>query len=116
MCCVEYGKISGIHEEQILLGEMDGRVLIADPKSYEVKTFGHVPGKVLGFFVNPKGKMIAVRYESKDEAGKPVPCFAVAQTYEAKKRRLNLSAKSLAPNLAQSDLSKRRSWAPRQCA
>ena len=111
-CCVEYAKISGLDEEQVLVGELDGRVLIADPLSHAVKTFGHVPGKVLSFFVNPHGKMIAVRYESKDEAGKPVPCFAVAQRYEPKRSALDLSAKSLAVNLAQSDLSKRRSWAP----
>lgn len=111
-CTVEYAKIAGAKEDQILLGEEDGRVLIADPESYAVKTFGHVPGRVLGFFVDPQGEKIALRYEYKDEVGKTIPCFALASTYAFKKSLLNTSAKSLAPNLAQSALGKRRSWAP----
>lgn len=111
-CAVECAKFSGAHEDQILLGELDGRVLIADPETHMVKTFGQVPGRVLGFFVDPSGQNFAVRYESKDEAHKSIPCFAVAASYDAKAGALNVSAKSLAPNLAQSAINKRRSWAP----
>lgn len=111
-CVVDYAKIDGMEEEQILLGELDGRISFANPTSYEVKTFDHVPGRVLGFFVDPKGEKIAVKYESKDAAGKTIPCFAVAAVYSFKTNVLNMSAKSLAPNLAQSALSKHRSWAP----
>lgn len=111
-CAIDYAKVDGMEEEQILLGELDGRVSIVNPKEHLIKTFGHVPGRVLGFFVDPKGEKIAVRYESKDEAGKTIPCFALAMTYTAKLGALNMSVKSLAPNLAQSAISKRRSWAP----
>lgn len=111
-CVVDYAKMDGMEEEQILLGELDGRILIADPVSHLVQTFGQVPGRVLGFFVDPKGEKIALRYESKDEANKTIPCFAVAAAYAFQSSILNVSAKTLAPNLAQSALSKRRSWAP----
>lgn len=111
-CAVEYAKIFGIKDEQVLLGELDGRVLIADPASYSVKTFGYVPGRILEFFIHPKGEKIAVKYESKDDANKSIPCFAVAASYALKAGALNLSMRSLAPNLAQSALDKRRSWAP----
>lgn len=111
-CALEFTKISGLDEEQILLGELDGRVSMVSPRDHLVKTFGHVPGKVLNFFVDPLGEKIALRYESKDAAGKSIPCFAVAQSYEPKTSVLELSAKSLAPNLARSAINKRRSWAP----
>lgn len=111
-CAIEYAKIEGMDEEQILLGELDGRVSIVNPRDYLIKTFGNVPGRVLNFFVDSKGEKIALRYESKDEAGKTIPCFAMSQTYESKTSVLQLSAQSLAPNLAQSTISKRRSWAP----
>lgn len=111
-CALEYAKIVGAKEDQILLGELDGHVLIADPETYTVKTFGQLPGRILGFFVDPKGEKFAVKYESKDEANKSIPCFALAAAYEFKRSVLNASTKSLAPNLAQSAINKRRSWAP----
>lgn len=111
-CCVKYAKLSGIDEDQILVGELDGRVLIADPQSHLLKTFGHLPGRVLAFFVDDKGEKIGVKYESKDADNKSVPCFALAEIYESKISALHLSNKSLAPNLAQSAINKRRSWAP----
>lgn len=111
-CSVAYARIAGVPEKQIIVGEIDGRVLIADPASYAVKTFGQVAGKALGLFIDPQGEKIAVRYESKDEAGKAIPCFALAGVYEPKENVERLSGKSLAANLAQSAISKRRSWAP----
>jgi hypothetical protein len=111
-CVVDYAKIDGMDDEQIFLGELDGRISIANPTSYEIKTFGHVPGRVLGFFVDPIGEKIAVKYESKDAAGKTIPCFALAAAYSFKTSVLNMSAKCLASNLAQSALNKHRSWAP----
>lgn len=109
---VAYANLAGMAEEQILLGEQDGRILIADPSSYLVKTFGKVSGKILGFYIDEAGEKIAVRYEYKDEAHKTIPCFAFARTYEPTKSALELSAKSLAINIAQSEKNKRRSWAP----
>lgn len=111
-CCVKYAKIASLEEEQILIGEATGRVLIANPGGPSVNRFDKLPGKVLGFFVDPKGEKIAVRYETKDQEGKTIPCFALAAEYEFKRSRLNTSVKSLDTNMVQSAVNKRRSWAP----
>ena len=94
-------KMLGASSERILLGENVGRVLVANPETHEIKTFGHVSGKVLGFACHPMGTQLAVKYASIDSAFLTTPCLALSAAYLK-------SQKALSMNIPKN----RRSWAP----
>jgi hypothetical protein len=74
-------KFFGIKEDCVIMGENNGRVLLADVTSKEVKTFGKVDGKILSILCHPIGNQLAIHYASKNAQGLTVPCFALAASY-----------------------------------
>jgi hypothetical protein len=112
ICCA---KLWGEDQEQIILGENNGGVLIANPSlnTDHVKRFGEVGGRVHSFVCHPQGTHIALKYAQKNEAGLIVPCLAVSAAYpKSKTVELTDSKKSGSYLVAQERIKKRRSWLP----
>ena len=108
-------KMYGEEEDQIILGGLEGRVFVADPKTDKVKTLGSVKGRVNSIECDPKGKYIALKFASHTNEG-IVPCLALSVAYmkaAASESKLVTSKKSGSYLTAEESRKKnRRSWAP----
>lgn len=74
--------MAGASGERILLGQDKGKVLVLDPRELQIRTFGHVHGRVLSIESNADGDLVAVKFTGKDSAGLPVPCFGITQAFQ----------------------------------
>lgn len=111
---MNFSKMYGQEEDQIVLGGLEGRVFVVDPLTENVKTLGEVKGRVNSIECHPDGKYIALKFASLTD-GKTVPCLALSAAYMkvASESKLDTSKKSGSYLSAQESRKKnRRSWAP----
>ena len=104
-------RLQGAQGHRVLLGEISGRLLLADVIAHVINTFGDIPGKITDIIPHQAGTHVAIKYllSSTDDVRKKVPCVAACKAYLAlqssqKKTGSYLEAKNKAGN--------RRSWLP----
>lgn len=104
-------RIQGAEGPRILLGELKGRLLIADANNHVINSFGEMKGKITEIVPHPAGTHLAVKYlqDSAEDSRKKNPCIAACKAYLA----LQSSQKRMGSYLqAQNVPGNRRSWLP----
>jgi len=106
--------LRGAEGVRVLLGEIKGRILVANPESHEVNTFGQVNGRIGEFKVHPEGTFIAAKYASLDSQGLVVPCLAASKAYllALHNSQSGKEEKRLSLSVSDAHKVKRRSWMP----
>lgn len=103
--------LQGAEGPRILLGELNGRLLIADADNHVIHSFGEMKGKITDIVPHPAGTHLAVKYlqDSIEDSRKKNPCIAACKAYFA----LQSSQKRTGSYLeAQNKAGNRRSWLP----
>ena len=75
---LNYGKLIGFTEFQVFLGESNGGILIANPNTLEIKTFGKVSGRILRLLSDSIGQRFAVCFDADKTNEKASKHFALA--------------------------------------
>lgn len=104
-------RLKGAEGPRILLGELKGRLLIADASSHVINSFGEMKGKITEIIPHPAGTHLAVKYlqDSFDDIRKKNPCIAACRAYLAFQSSQKRTGSYLQ---AQNVPGNRRSWLP----
>lgn len=118
--CMKAAYLQGAAGHRVLLGENNGRLLVATIKSgeHEIRTFGHATGKITDIIPHVAGTHVAIKYlqAAAGDTRRETPCVAASKAYLAlqssqKRSGTYLEAENTAGN-RRSWLSEGYTWSP----
>lgn len=110
---MKVARLQGAEGPRILLGELKGRLLIADDANHVIHSLSsdEIKGKITDIVPHPAGTHLAVKYlqDASDDSRKKNPCIAACRAYLALQSSQKKSGSYLE---AQNKPGNRRSWMP----
>jgi hypothetical protein len=106
-------RMQGAEGPRVLLGEINGRLLVADIEKHVINSFstGEIKGKITEIVPHPEGTHLAVKYlqDTPEDSRKKNPCIAACRAFLALQSSQKRTGSYLA---AENKARNRRSWLP----
>ncbi len=106
-------RMQGAEGPRVLLGEINGRLLVADIEKHVINSFstGEIKGKITEIVPHPEGTHLAVKYlqDTPEDSRKKNPCIAACRAFVALQSSQKRTGSYLA---AENKAGNRRSWLP----